>query len=82
MGQKIDQRDKSEGQMGGKGRVPLYCSVCGDKSSIGESGGKSMCKTVLNNIANSNFAYPDAFEDVMTKNIDHVATYTSWWVRC
>jgi hypothetical protein len=42
--------------------------------------GESMCKTVANCIVNSNFADAFAFEDVITKNIDHGATCTNWLV--
>jgi hypothetical protein len=58
----------------------VHCSVWGDISSGRENWGKSLCKAIANCIVNSNYADACAFEDVVTKNIDHCSTCTNWLV--
>ena len=80
MGQGRGQRDESEGQMEGKGWEPCQVWSSWDKSCGGKNWGQGMCKTNTNRIVNSNFADVCAFEDVITKNINHCTTCTNWLV--
>jgi hypothetical protein len=45
-----------------------------------ENWGESLCKAITNCIVNYNFADVCAFEDVISKNINHGATCTNWLV--